>query len=212
MKKILIVLLSIIAIAAGAAYFALNTTKTVDVTWTEKDYQSYLQKVGAATAGSKAAGPSRPYPVNTSFTSAEISAMLSKENEKTNGPIKDVKVRFLPNNEMEASFVTTEKMKKYIPKSELEKYKVAENMIANRPVYTKMKISKASPKSIGLNIQDAAVGRVAVPADALKKAEGAIQSMVNSRLQKLSNFNVDDIKISDNNAYFKGNLQSAPKS
>lgn len=211
MKKFLVVLLVIGIAAAGGAYYALNTTKSVDVQWTEKDYQSYLQKVGAAPAGSNAVKTSKPFPVNTAFTSAEISAMLSKENEKTNGPVKDVKVRFLPNNELEASFVTTEKMKKYIPQGELAKYKIAENMIAGRPVYAKMKIEKASPKTIKLSLQDAAVGRVSVTQDQMKQAEGAITSIVNSRLQKLNNFSMNDLKIGDNSAQLNGNLQSAPR-
>ncbi len=212
MKKFLIALLIIIAMAAGVGYYTLFTTKNVAVNWTEQDYQSYLQKVNAVANASVATGAAKPFPVNTSFTSAEISAMLSKENAKIDGPIKDVRVRFLPNNELEASFVTAEKLKKYIPQGELAKYKLAENMIVNRPVYVKMKIEKASSKSVNLSFQDALVGRLGANQEQLKQAETVLTPIVNSRLQKLNNFSMDDLKIGDNNAAFKGNLQDAPRS
>ena len=235
MKKFLIILLVVVLLIAGSVYYFLFTTKSVDVTWTEKDYQSYLQKVSAldtenestsnatkndSTAtqsgtekksGATVKKSSKPFPLDTSFTNAEISAMLSKECERTNGPIKNVNVRFLPNNELEASFVTSENIKQYIPKDQLEKFKIAENIIANRPVYVKMQIEKTSAKTISLNLENANVGRIGVPNSALKSAESAIVSAANTQLQKLTNFSMDQLNFNDNSAYFKGNLQSAPR-
>jgi len=137
--------------------------------------------------------------------------MVSKECAATNAPVKDVRIKFLAGNKLEASFVTTEKMKKLIPQRELEKYKIAENLIANRPVYVRMQIDKASSNTIDLNLEGAKVGQVGIPTTALEAAENAIESAVNSQFGKLSNFSIDQLNFDENNASFKGNLQSVPR-
>ena len=238
--KAFIVILIIIAVICGGLYFLFSSTQQVDVAWTEQDYKSYLQKMAAAETAGQATGSttegqnskeggntkeqngtdsssdtgktdSKPFPVEASFTSAEISAMVSKECAATNAPVKDVRIKFLAGNKLEASFVTTEKMKKLIPQRELEKYKIAENLIANRPVYVRMQIDKASSNTIDLNLEGAKVGQVGIPTTALEAAENAIESAVNSQFGKLSNFSIDQLNFDENNASFKGNLQSVPR-
>lgn len=239
MKKLLVFLVIVLAIIAGAYYF-ISTSKDLGVAWNEQDYQSYLTKMGITgdagqTAGSKdststgtqkddgsgnksktdgSAGTtkaSKPYHIDTSFTNSEISAMVSREVEATNGPVKDVRVKFLPGNQLEATFVTTDKLISLIPQNELTKYKIAENLVANRPVYVKMQVEKASDKTIRLNLEDAKVGRIGVPQGTLTTVQNAIESAVNTQLSQLSNFSIDQLSFDDNAANFKGNLQSVPR-
>jgi hypothetical protein len=216
MKKVLIIVLAVILLISGSVYYLLFTSKSIGVKWTEQDYKSYLQKIGAvdSTTGESPQvtnGPSKPFPVNASFTNSEISAMVTKECEKTNSPVKDVQIKFLAGNELESTFVTSDKLIDMIPADKLGQFKIAGNLISNKHVYVKMKVEKASSKSIKLDIEDAKVGHLGIPNSAVQQASTEIEAAINTNFAKLNNFSIDEVNFSEGIASFKGNLQSIPR-
>jgi hypothetical protein len=131
MKKFFMFLLILLAIGFGAGYFFLNTGTTVDVQYTNSDYQSVLQKTNVKTnaiesinliaigqgdyktVGQQAA--------DVSFSNAEMSALIEEAN-KVRGPISDFRVAFHDNNNGELSFNLTENFVDFL---------VEENIVRN---------------------------------------------------------------------------------
>lgn len=108
--------------------FVLNTGKGVKIAWTEADYSSGIAKTGikiddmnSINLASLATGSFQTkgkVNVNSSFTSAEVTALIAKANA-TSGPIKDVAVKFSGDNQGEVSFKISEAFIKTIKEEDL---------------------------------------------------------------------------------------------
>lgn len=131
MKKFFVFLLILLVIGFGAGYFLLNTGTTVDVQYTNNDYQNVLQKTNVKTnaiesinliaigqGDYKAIGHQ---PADISFSNSEMSALIEEAN-KVNGPISDFRVAFHDNNHGELSFNLTENFVDFL---------VEENIVRN---------------------------------------------------------------------------------
>ncbi len=111
--KILIGLLVFVLLVYAGISFAFNTGKQVDVSWTEEDLETALEKskvnigdieeinVFNLIEGNFSAQGTND--IDEFFTSEEISALISAANDN-NGPIKNVKISFNENGKGEVSF------------------------------------------------------------------------------------------------------------
>lgn len=212
---VLLVLLIVVGILFGGAYAALKTTKDIGVSWTEQDYQSFAGKVGrqlpmtgeynliALSKGVLTCEGKRE--LDVSLNNEEVSSVLSKENGEF-GPVKDVKVRFLGNNEGEATFKLTEKFMEYVS---LDSYGIADNnlvkaAISGTPVYVRVKLDMASPKSVQADFENIAIGRIPLSQDIVQKVENEAVPLVNSILAKYDNFEMQELRLDEGSLYYKG--------
>ncbi len=112
MKK-LMVLIGLIVLVVGGVYLMTATGKTVDVAWTEADYEQAMAKLpirldtiesvnleALAMNGYTAAGS---LPAEVDFSSEEFSALVAKAND-AKGPIRGTKLRFTGQDAGEVSF------------------------------------------------------------------------------------------------------------
>lgn len=219
---VFIVIIVILGLIGGGGFFLIKTTKDIGVKWTEKDYESYRQKVNA---NSEAPGQfnlitvadgrftsSGQINVERKFTSAEISSVLSKENGKY-GPIKDVKVNFLGNNEGEATFVLTEGIFKFVRITEesVAKYPFLKNGLVNIPVYIKARVDKATPTSISADLQNISIGRIGLPSTLIEKVESEAVQVVNKMIKNYKTLSIEQLNFNKGEMYFKGNIPSELK-
>jgi hypothetical protein len=214
----LMIFLVVVAVLVGIGYYLLKTTKNINVNWTQKDYASCVQKskvnianeqqlnlIELAKGNFKATGKNT---VEGTFSNEEISAMLSSTNNDF-GPIKDVKVKFLGNNEAEATFTVTDKIWDYASSAGIKNIDIAKGKVKNLPVYVKLKVNKASNKSVAVEIEKVAVGRLSLPNNIEKQVEKPLVSMVNDIIQKYEGFSMEQLRFDSNGLYFKGTLPGA---
>lgn len=98
---------------------------------------------------------------------------------KAFGPIKDVKVRFLDNNQAEATFTVTDKIWDYTSKPN---------------------------KSVAVEIEKLSVDLLSLPNNIEKQVEKPLVSMVNNIMQKYESFSMEQLRFDNNGLYFKGTL------
>ena len=215
----LLVLIIIIAILLGGAYFLVKSPQNIDVAWTENDYKSYQQKVSAGNEqpgnfdlASIAEGKftsSGKKTLDVAYTSEEISSVLSKEND-IKGPIRDIKVKFLSDNEGEATFILTKDIDQYITRTSetLLRYPFIKNSLEGTPVYLKTKIDKASDNSITADIQTLSLGKISLPENVISKVESSAIPAINRMLQNYNGLSIQELKIVDGKMHFKGTIPS----
>lgn len=211
----LIIFIVVVAALVGVGYYLLKTGKNIDVKWTQKDYESCVKKskvtlanapqlniIELAQGNFKVTGKNA---VEGAFSNEEISAMLSSTNNEF-GPIKDVKVRFLDDNEAEATFIVTDKVWDYASNAGINNIDIAKGKVKNLPVYVKLKVNKVSNKSVAVDIEKVSVGRLSLPNNIEKQVESAVVTMVNNIMQKYEGFSMDELRFDNNGLYFKGTL------
>ena len=205
----------IIALLGGGGYLLLKTTKNLNVKWGKKDYDSCVQKskvkleavqklniIQLAEGNFKSSGKNN---VEATYTNEEISALLSTTNNEL-GPIKDVKVKFLGNNEAEATFTVTDRIWDYASKANIKNIDLVKGKVNNLPVYLKAKVNKASNKTVAVEIEKISVGRLALPSGIEKEVEKAVVPVINDIMQKYDSFSMEQLNFDNNGLHFKGTL------
>lgn len=219
--KKLLVLLVILGVIFGSYFYFLRTGKNVDVNWSAKDYASYKEKVKAngetpgkfnlttiAKGDFQSSGQKQ---VNLSFTSSEISSALSMENDLT-GPVKNIKIKFLPNNEVEATAILTSKIEVYMKNSKVaSKYASFAKGIPGTPVYIKAKLTGNTSNTISGNIESLSVGKINLSSTAKKIAQGEIVSFVNSILKNYKGLSIENLSFEQDKLNFKGKVPTVLK-
>ncbi|MDD2376928.1 MAG: hypothetical protein PHD15_05955 [Clostridia bacterium] len=228
MKKLkvffsVIVVLLIICFAVLMYFF--RTTKNIDVSWNEEDYNSCITKSGVTIENMDSLNlielingdftSTGSNNINNSFTNEEISAMLSKTNN-TIGPIEDIKVKFLGNNEAEASFKFKENVYRYFESNEslnakINSYGNLKNIVIGTPVYIKVKLDSAKDKQISGNIQNVYLGNIQMPEDIVKESETVLVDMLNTIISNYNGFNIEEMNFESDKLNFKGQLPEVVK-
>ncbi len=114
--KLILFPILLIALLFGGAYFVFSTGQQVDITWTEEDLVSGMEKsrvfvedleeINLVTLVHDNYSTSGSNEIEDYFTSEEVSALISTAN--VNGPINNINVSFGDNNNGEVSFMLSE--------------------------------------------------------------------------------------------------------
>lgn len=241
MKKGLLGLLVILIIAVVGGYMFISTGKKVDVQWTEADYTTAYEKSSIVVADIEelnlvtlARGDfttTGSHPVDTSFTNAEMSALIDTANAN-GGPISDFKVSFNGDNEGEMSFTLTDAFIDFIQEQnmvELKKQKlfalsslfplastgnsmtdtvikIITNVAANKPVYAKGTLMRTSDNSVSINITALQVGQLPMSEGVINKVETEVLRFVNNLITSTNGFTIEELRVEDGALYYKGTL------
>jgi hypothetical protein len=171
---------------------ALGANKPVDlgVKPNPQALTSLEQKIPVKVVGDSnqfVAGGNETYsgsiPVETTTTSEEITSFLQNFPRGNNSVFKDTQVK-----KVEGGVEISTKIPKYL----------------NAPVYVRVNISKLTSKSVKLDILNAKLGRIPVPASYLTKATDYIQKLVNDRIAQVDGFTIDTLEYHDGYTTFKG--------
>ncbi len=245
LKLTLFFVIFVVTVITGAHLF-LNTGKTVTTSWTENDYENALEKskviienieeinLNNLTKGDFTTQGENE--VQASFTSEELSALISKANNK-HGPIKNVSFLLGDNNQTEVSFVLSEnfidflKEQNILSSYDLWSVQAVENdinkyldnqpeeatltdaivayisgLVNNKPVYAKGELYRDSANSVKLEIDSLYVGRAPLPQDVIKKVEYETVRVVNNIISPENGFHVEELHVKNGKLHFRGTL------
>lgn len=202
--KILKAVLSIILVTviAGGAYagwsaWQLTHGKQVDlgVKYSEKTYDEavaekagvFVNDKGSLYFGSKFRTEGQRH-IEETFTDAEISAIQNYSNS-AKGPFRDVQIRFLGDNQVEASGIVSDPRIK-IP----------------GPVYVKGTLWNTGPRTFDISVQNLKVGDYKVPSAIVAKAKDEFIDYVNGILAGIDGLKVERVEINDGSVKFIGDI------
>lgn len=126
--------------------------------------------------------------IDQTFSSEEISAIQNYSNS-TKGPFRDVQIKFLGNNQIEASGMVNDPRIK-IP----------------GPVYVKGTLWNTGPRSFDIAVSDLKVGDYAVPAPIVAQAKTEFIGYVNNILSGIDGLKVEKVEIKDGGVRFVGDI------
>lgn len=227
MKKVLLIIFIIIIVLIGLVfgafyYFFKVPAKNIDVSWTEQDYASGIDKSKVKLeniddlnllkliSGDFVSEGSNP--VSSSWSNEEISAILSKTNN-TLGPIEDIKVRFLDNNEVETTFKLKANVYEYFSSNKtlndtINSYGNLKDIVIGSPIYVKAKLDSASGKTVDGSIQEITLGNLSMPANVVSEAQTVVVPMINTIISNYEGFSVNKLSFEKDKLNFDGTLSN----
>lgn len=241
MKKGLLGFLIIIIIVVVGGFMFISMRKKVDVTWTEADYATAFEKscivvadieeLNLVTLARGDFTTMGTHPVDTSFTSAEMSALIDTANAN-GGLISDFKVSFNGCNEGEMSFKLTDAFIYFIKEQnmvELKNHKlfafsslfptastgnsmadtvikIITNVAVNKPVYAKGTLTRTSENTVSINVTSLQVGQLPMSEGVINKVETEVLKFVNNLITSTNGFSIEELRVEDGALYYKGTL------
>lgn len=203
MKYLKIFLVMVLVLVVGAVgYLGWSAWKIthgaqidLGVKYTEQTYDEAVAKKagvfvndkGSLYLGSKFRTEGQQK-IDQVFTDAEISAIQNYSNS-TKGPFRDVQIKFLGNNQVEASGIVLDPRIK-IP----------------GPVYVKGSLWNTGPRSFDIAVSDLKVGDYTVPAPIVAQAKGEFIGYVNNILAGIDGLKVEKVEINPGGVRFVGDI------
>lgn len=167
--------------ADPALFTALLAKENVKITGDASDYDL------AATIRYGSAQP-----MDATVSSEELTSMMQATNNEK-GPLKNLQVKLLDNNEMEMS-----------ANADLGKL----GYPIKGPVYLKGTFEKGSSSSVSLNVKEGSFGLMPVPADLLAQTEDGIEQAINKQLGAMPGLRIDTLAVDDGQLHFTGAFPS----
>ncbi len=240
--KILGLLVVLFLLFLGTSYVALSTGNQVETVWSEEDFVSGVERsqividdieeinLENLTRGNFSTSGENQ--IDEQFTQEEISALLSMANENR-GPLKDIKVSFTEDGNIEASFRLSENFIGFlrkagvIPSMGIPKVYASDNifgenssdpsltdmivdyvagLVNNKPVYATGQLYRDSENSVQLNIETLHVGRAPLPRETIEKVEYETVRVVNAIIARENGFHIEELQFRDGKMYYRGTL------
>jgi len=239
--KFIAVLIIIVVILGGAGYLLLNLGRSVDVEWTQEDLDSLVSKIGVDVKGLEnlsveniARNSYRTSGVNqvdAAITSEEFSAMVAAANDES-GPLRDFKVNFMEDGELEMSFKLSPDIAELIEEAgileDVELQSVGANYLNmtsvgslsltqqlveylsqaanNKPIYAKGTLERSGYNNVDVRIDEIRVGIVPLDRATVDLIEEKTEFFVNNFLSSDNGFRLEELRIDDGKLYYKGTL------
>ena len=239
--KFLAVLIILVVILGGAGYLLLNLGRSVNVDWTQDDLDSLVSKTGVDVSGIENLNveniarnsytTSGVDQVDTAISSEEFSAMVAAANDET-GPLRDFKVNFMDDGELEMSFKLSPEIAELIEEAgifeeiELQSSGVSflnmtssgnlsltqklveylSQAVNNKPIYAKGILERSGYNTVKVKIEEIKVGFVPLDRSTLDLIEEKTEYFVNNFLSSDNGFKLEELRIDDGKLYYKGTL------
>ncbi|HAN10016.1 MAG TPA: hypothetical protein DCP90_05300 [Clostridiales bacterium] len=218
-KFIKFIIFDLIIFAIGFTCF-LRMTKNVEVEWTTADYESGIEKTKLAVGNINDLNLTDALNnkiicygqnvVQTSFSSKEMSAILSTANDEL-GPISNIKVKFLNYNEMEVNFTLEKATVDFLKETAKEdpkmgKYASFLDMMVGTPVYMKGKINSYGKYNIDASVETIYIGNIHLGTEVVDKVQVSLSPFANFIISKYVGLSIGQLYIDDDKLEFIGTL------
>lgn len=220
LKKGLLIFLGVpvfvLAILGGVVWFLISTPgKTVDITWTQEDFQSYIEKGGIEFTEDhasmedifadniKVAGLKD---IDTLVTNRELTA-IANQSMNGNSVVRNVKIRCVGEDKIEMSAVTGDLTNLTDIFPELAKYERYFKLAENKPVYTVSSLYyDESTKRFEGYTEAIYLGRIKLPTVEANNNLRYGGTAINNMLLKLDGFAVNSFKVTSEGFEFDGTI------
>lgn len=218
MKK-LFIFLFILFILAGAVIFYLLQPKTLGISYTAEDLQSFKGKVNVANEPLPTNSPlgqtlivSGSHPVDASFTSKELTAIAdNRRKDYAYFPFRNVQIRVNGDGTVEGSatinyqdavnyLVSLGVSAEDIAKG-AKKFKIPN---ANLPVY--LKVSGAvNDNESQINVREAQIAKISIPQNLIDDYSPALNNLIDSIIKdRQPSVNINKLEVKEGKVYFRG--------
>ena len=231
--KIVLGFLLVIVIILASLYIAISMPKKVNVTWSEKDVQSYMQKAhvviaaindSSGTGGTDGSTSKQIKPaslddlmfnnfistgkiaVDDTVTSSEATAMI---NTVTRGQslFKDVRMNFRDDGTIEASCylgTAVDEIIKLAPQA--EKYRNLIKQFEGKPIYWRYSLERVDDKKFDGQTLELRAGQIPIPLVVAEPGLKEAGSFLNDMVGKIDGFTCEQLSIDSQGFHFKGTL------
>jgi hypothetical protein len=220
MKKILIALLVLLLVVVAGSYYLINGAKTVDVEWTEEDFQSYLAKGNINFTENRTSvedfilgnfssvGVSQ---VETHVTNAEITAILNKA-AKEYGVLKDIRVKFRDDGRVEASAKIGDNLDMIFQRyPEARGYESYLNTFKGKNVYFRCTLERVNNQQFDGVMEAASIGLIPLPIGPVNSYLERMGTEINSNLSRLEGFSAEEFIFDSSGLFYKGTIPKEVK-
>src|SRR3989344_1982436 len=218
MKKFFIFLI-VIFLLAGAVIFYLLQPKTLGIRFTAADLESAKSKIKVTTVPLPTNSPidqtlivSGSHPVDTSFTSEELSALAdNRHKDYAYFPFKNVQIRVNNDGSVEGSAtVNYQDAVNYFVSLGVSASDITEGAAkfkipnANLPVYLKVS-GTISDNQSQINVQQAKIANISIPQNYITEYSPALNNLIDSIIQdRQPSVNINKLEVKDGQVYFQG--------
>jgi len=215
----LITFIGVPLLALAVLFGMLSSAKKVNLTYTDADLQSYIQKGGIVFGADHASledlfsgnyqsvGSKR---LDVKVTSEEISAALNASIQ-ANSVLTDIRVKFLDNNKIVASAVVSSNLSKVFEIApETKQYETYINQIKGKSIYIEGTLVQGSTQPFEAHIDKAYVGSIPVPADVNPQTK-TLGTLVNDLIKDIPGLNIEEFSFDSTGLQFKGTIPTEIK-
>src|SRR3989338_744716 len=218
MKK-LFVFLVILFILAGAVIFYLLQPKTLGIRFTAADLESAKSKIKVTTVTLPTNSPidqtlivSGSHPVDTSFTSEELSALAdNRHKDYAYFPFKNVQIRVNNDGSVEGSAtVNYQDAVNYLVSLGVSAADISKGAAkfkipnASLPVYLKVSGSVENNQS-QINVREAKIANIGIPQNYITDYSPALNNLIDSVIRdRQPSVNINKLEVKDGQVLFQG--------
>ena len=218
MKKLFIFLV-ILFILAGAVIFYLLQPKTLGIRYTAADLQSIKGKINVTNEPLPTNSPigqtlivSGSHPVDTSFTSEELSALAdNRHKDYAYFPFRNVQIRVNNDGTVEGSAtVNYQDAVNYLVSLGVSASDITEGAAkfkipnASLPVYLKVSGSVENNQST-IDVQQAKIANIGIPQNYITDYSPALNNLIDSVIRdRQPSVNINKLEVKDGQVLFQG--------
>ena len=222
----LFVFLVILFILAGAVIFYLLQPKTLGIRFTAADLESAKSKIKVTTVPLPTNSPidqtlivSGSHPVDTSFTSEELSALAdNRHKDYAYFPFRNVQIRVNNDGSVEGgATVNYQDAVNYLVSLGVSASDIAEGAAkfkipnASLPVYLKVSGSVENNQST-IDVHQAKIANIGIPQNYITDYSPALNNLIDSIIQdRQPSVNINKLEVSGSQVHFKGTSPDVEK-
>lgn len=214
--KLLLGVVVVIGIIVAIAFYLISSPKkTIEVTYTTADFESYVAKGGITFDDSHASmedlfannvTTTGVVPVDTVVTNEELTAVANMS-MNDNSIVKDVIIKCTGDDQIEMSCVIGDISPLVEQFPVLEKYEVFLNTLKNKPIY--MSSTLFYNPSTGLFdgvTEELYVGKIKIPVNQANDSLRPAGTELNNILDNLDGFTVNEFSVTEEGFDFDGTI------
>jgi hypothetical protein len=205
----------LVVVAVVAVVGLAFMPKSVDVSYTEADLQSYLQKGGIILNENSASFEDivtgqyesiGVVSVDDYITSAEATAILNAVSSEKR-VLSDVRVKFIGRDKVAASAkITADMSPVYEIFPAVKPFEALINTVVGRTLYLEMDLRQAQGNSFEALLTSVSVGTLPLPIDQANEAGTQLGTFMNNLVSRVSGFNMETFYVDETGLHFKGTI------
>lgn len=214
--KFVLGVILVLIVAGGIIFYLISSpAKAVDVTYTEQDFESYLEKGGILFEGNHASAEdffannviaTGQSSVNAVVTNEELTAVANRSMNE-NSVMKNVKIKCIGDDELIMSCELGDISPLIEQFPFLERFETGLKIVENKPIYMHATLfyDENTQKFDGIT-KELYVGKIKIPTSQANNNLEAGGTAINRAIKNLNGFTVNSFKVTEEGFHFDGTI------